>query len=183
MVQTDNFSRSLIITYFWLQFLLLVGISIFVLVELRSILINNGAFKWNLKFFTIWLKTVWKMRSMYSSLLVHIFDFFTDLLVINEWYYLERGKNSVDVEHVDTNIMAFSGIGIIVLYRFVSMIAIYFSDDSYEYHDWKSALLQFFDLLLFVEIYNSHKILIESVASQNYIVVEQMTVHVHVQSS
>eukprot|EP01083_Nonionella_stella_P164003 541521_1 len=36
-------------------------------------------------FVTLWLKIIWKMRSVYSSLAVHSFDVLTDVLVILQW--------------------------------------------------------------------------------------------------
>ena len=51
------------------------------------------------------------MRRIYISSLIHIFDFFTDLIVIYEWYKAEDSKNE-DVEHIDSHIMAYCSIGV-----------------------------------------------------------------------
>ena len=60
--------------------------------------IKNGTNAINKKrdLFKLWIKTVWRMRSVYSSFLVHIFDVFTDLLIIFEWLQLEPNKNEID---------------------------------------------------------------------------------------
>ena len=63
----------------------------------------------------IWGKALWKMRSIYSSLAVHIFDFITDLLVIHEWYHAEsKNVENGDIEHVDTRLMALCSIIILL---------------------------------------------------------------------
>ena len=37
----------------------------------------------------IWFKACWKMRSIYMCVVVHIFDFTTDLTVIRQWFMAE----------------------------------------------------------------------------------------------
>ena len=97
-----------------------------------------------------WGKAVWKMRNIYVSILVHIFDFFTDLLVIYEWYIAEDSKEE-DVDNVNSQLMAFASIGILIFYRTLSSIAVTIT------YGRRYGLLQFFDLALFVEIYTKHK--------------------------
>lgn len=108
----------------------------------------------------LWFLTTWKMRSIYMRLFIHIFDYFTDLLVIREWIVSERGNK--DIAHVDTKIMAYCSIGILFFYKIVSSVAIFIVTGS----KFKSAVLQFFDILLFVEIYKSHKKIITSIMNE-----------------
>eukprot|EP01083_Nonionella_stella_P147989 467791_1 len=98
-------------------------------------------------FCELWVKIVWKMRSVYSSLAVHCFDVLTDVLVIIQWM---DTPNDPD-DHVDPQIMAYCAIGVIVFSRVLSAIAIFLKEQ-----DWARSLLQLFDLLIFQEIYDSH---------------------------
>ena len=108
----------------------------------------------------LWVKTIWKMRSIYASLIVHVFDFITDSLVIWEWSTIEQNK---DVEHIDATVMTYSAISVLIFYRIISSIAIFVITN----YDMKQALLQLFDLLLFLEIYYSHENLIEILANEH----------------
>lgn len=110
----------------------------------------------------LWLKTTWKMRSIYSGVVVHLFDFFTDLFVIHEWLFVQNRQldsNEIDALHVDLEVMGYSAICVLIFYRIISALAIYVDGEN----DWKDSFLQLFDVLLFVEIYKSHKKLIESI--------------------
>ena len=115
----------------------------------------------------LWGKTTWKMRCIYGSLLVHIFDFFTDLLVLYEWFVAEENGN--EIAHIDSKIMAYSSIGVLIFYKIVSSFAIYIVSER----DWQQSILQFFDLLLFIEIYNSHKKLADTIVAQALMVDSQ----------
>ena len=70
--------------------------------------------------FKFWLKTMWKMRNVYSAATVHIFDFATDLLVIGEWIRLENNGKNNNIEHVDTQLLAYCSIGIILFHKIIS---------------------------------------------------------------
>eukprot|EP01083_Nonionella_stella_P305933 1069290_1 len=98
-------------------------------------------------FVTLWLKIIWKMRSVYSSLAVHCFDVLTDVLVIMQWMNTRNEPG----DHVDPQAMAYSAIAVIVFSRVLSAIAIYIKE-----RDFIRSLLQLFDLLIFQEIYESH---------------------------
>eukprot|EP01084_Bolivina_argentea_P318522 552401_1 len=95
-----------------------------------------------------WVKTIWKMRSVYSALAVHSFDVLTDILVIMEWM---RTAN-IPGDHIDPQLMAYCGIGVVVFSKVVSSFAIFVKE-----HDCLRCFLQLFDLLIFLEIYESHK--------------------------
>eukprot|EP01083_Nonionella_stella_P083969 232281_1 len=98
-------------------------------------------------FIVLWLKIIWKMRSVYSSLAVHCFDVLTDVLVIMQWMNTPNEPN----DHIDPQAMAYSAIAVIVFSRVLSAIAIYIKE-----RDFIRSLLQLFDLLIFQEIYESH---------------------------
>ena len=113
------------------------------------------------KMFRLWMKTTWKMRNIYSSFAVHVFDFTTDLLVITEWYNAENGKNNT-VDHIDSRLMAWSSIGILIFYKIISTIAVYLTTKSAV-----RALAQFLDLLLFEDIYIAHQRVVTQVKNKN----------------
>eukprot|EP01084_Bolivina_argentea_P109377 195507_1 len=95
----------------------------------------------------LWMKTVWKLRGVYSSFLVHSFDVLTDVLVILQWLDTpnEEGDN------IDPQIMAYSAIAIMIFSKTFSAIAILVKD-----RDIFRSILQFVDLLIFFEIYETH---------------------------
>eukprot|EP01084_Bolivina_argentea_P132876 234483_1 len=99
-------------------------------------------------FCKLWFKIVWKMRSVYCSMAVHIFDVLTDVLVIIGWFYYpdETGDN------INAKTMAICGIFILLFHKFVSVIVFWTKERSII-----RCMLQFFDLLIFQEIYLSHK--------------------------
>eukprot|EP01083_Nonionella_stella_P086204 239321_1 len=97
-------------------------------------------------FWSLWAKTVWKMRSVYSSLAVHSFDVLTDVLVILQWLNAENKPDNINPQ-----VMAYSGIAVIVFSRVTSAVAIFIKD-----HDFMRSVLQLLDLLIFQEIYESH---------------------------
>ncbi len=92
----------------------------------------------------LWMKTVWKLRGVYSSLLVHSFDVLTDVLVILQW--LDTPNEEGD--HIDPQIMAYSAIAIMVFSKTFSAIAILVKD-----RDIFRSILQFVDLLIFYKFY------------------------------
>ena len=103
------------------------------------------------KWTKIWFQTTWKMRSIYSSFAVHIFDYMTDLLVISEWYEAERGNKEVD--NVDSRLMANLSVSVLIFYKIISSIAVYYATEGNRVRTF----LQFWDLLLFEEILVCHK--------------------------
>eukprot|EP01084_Bolivina_argentea_P151129 263821_1 len=95
-----------------------------------------------------WIKTVWKMKNVYGALAVHCFDVLTDVLVILEWLKLKN----VDGDHINPQIMAYSAIFVMLFSKVISTMAIYIKDA-----DIIRCILQIFDLLIFQEIYESHR--------------------------
>ena len=113
------------------------------------------------KLFTTWVKTTWKMRSIYTCVVIHVFDLTTDLLVIREWFLAEDEKGE-DVQHVDATSMAWTSIGILIFYRIISALGIFVTVAF----DWKVAVLQFFDVLLLVEVHRMHQRLVKVIVGR-----------------
>eukprot|EP01083_Nonionella_stella_P270703 916819_1 len=98
-------------------------------------------------FCEIWVRVVWKMRSVYSSLAVHSFDILTDVLVIVQWMKTPNKPG----DHINPQAMAYSAIGVMIFCRVLSAFAIYIKERRV-----MRSVLQLFDLLIFQEIYESH---------------------------
>eukprot|EP01083_Nonionella_stella_P314394 1132398_1 len=128
--------------------------------EYLSAATNNDE-KSKYSFCKLWFRIVWKMRSVYCSLAVHVFDVLTDALVIIEWWNLESDPE-VDIEHVDARAMAICGIIVLLLYKTVSVIAFWAKEASF-----LRCLFQFLDLLIFEEIYVSHTKIVANFKNQS----------------
>ena len=156
----------LIIVYVSIQCTIAVSVSLVALYTLSILLNNNMTDKDGSEYETVskfaicklWIKTSWKMRSIYSCVIIHIFDFTTDLLIIHEWFLAEDEKGD-DIEHVDAHVMAWSSIGILIFYRIMSALGVLMTTD----YGYKHALLQFLDVLLFVDVYQSHEKLVKMI--------------------
>ena len=112
------------------------------------------------KVFRLWLKTMWKMRNVYSAFAVHIFDVMTDLLVIAQWWNEEKGSN--ETNHVDTRLMAICSLGVLLFHKVISTIAIYVTTNRNKFR----AFLQFWDLLLFEEMFIAHKKIVKKMTTK-----------------
>eukprot|EP01083_Nonionella_stella_P183363 662416_1 len=99
-------------------------------------------------FCTLWLKTVWKMRNVYAGFAVHSFDVLTDILVIIQWMQ----EPNIPNDHINPQIMAYCGIFVLIFSKVISCFAIYLKEGN-----MFRCILQLFDLLIFVELYQSHK--------------------------
>ena len=97
----------------------------------------------------LWFKTMWKMRGIYSAFVVHVFDVMTDIMVISEWYIADDDKQI----EIDSKLMSYLAMGILVFYKLVSSIAILFVSEFSVYR----AVLQFFDLYIFEEMIIAHR--------------------------
>ena len=116
------------------------------------------------KLFTIWLKTMWKMRSIYSAFTVHIFDVMTDILVISEWYDKEKNMEK-DIDHIDTRQLAIVALSILFLHKIISSVAIFIATNG----SIIRAILQFCDLLLFEEILIAHRKIVKYLTNYMHI--------------
>ena len=103
----------------------------------------------------LYFKVIWKMRSVYSSFIVHIFDIFTDYLIIIEWFELGQLETKTNdkniVKHIDPTIMAYCSISVLIVHKITSIIAFWNKEKSI-----RRCILVFFELLIFEEIYVSH---------------------------
>ena len=111
-----------------------------------------------MSFCKLWFKIVWKMRSVYCALAVHVFDILTDILVIVSWIYYPDVKG----DGVDPQIMALCAIIVLAFHKVTSTI-LFWSKERYIIR----CLLQFLDLLIFEEIYLSHKKIIHQFKIQS----------------
>merc|ERR1712129_542415 len=102
----------------------------------------------------------WKMRSVYTSLAVHSFDVLTDALVIISWWNLEINDNEID--NIDSKLMAKCAIAVLIFHKLFSVIA-FWVKEGFTYR----CVLQFFDLLIFEEIYVSHKQIVNTFNNVN----------------
>eukprot|EP01084_Bolivina_argentea_P132877 234485_1 len=101
-------------------------------------------------FCKLWIKITWKMRSVYGSFVVHTFDVLTDILVIIEWWNLEKYEG--DINHINSNIMAICALTVLLFHRIISTIAFWAKEANII-----RCIFQFVDILIFEEIYVSHK--------------------------
>eukprot|EP01084_Bolivina_argentea_P053570 98344_1 len=101
-------------------------------------------------FIKLYFKLVWSLRSVYLSLIIHSFDVLTDILVIIEWWSFE--ENYGDVPHVNAHQMALCAIIVLCFHQFISAVAFYLKEGNIY-----RSLAQFFAILIFEEIYSSHK--------------------------
>eukprot|EP01084_Bolivina_argentea_P285282 489181_1 len=108
-------------------------------------------------FCELWIKTVWKMRGIYSGLSVHCFDVLTDILVIVQWL---NEKNETG-DSIDPTAMAWAAIAVLIFSKTISSIAIYIKEE-----DIFRAILQIFDLLIFMEIYEAHKKIVSNIKNK-----------------
>eukprot|EP01084_Bolivina_argentea_P109379 195510_1 len=109
-------------------------------------------------FCILWGKTVWKMRGVYSGLAVHSFDVLTDVLVIIEWLKTPN----IEGDNIDPQTMAYSALAVLLFSKFVSTVAIYVKEQNIF-----RCILQFFDLLIFAEIFESHRKIISQLKTAN----------------
>ena len=65
------------------------------------------------------LLRVWKMRGVYTPLMIHIYDTATDIGVLYEWSRLARNEKEkgIDYESLDMTTLFWVGIGFMIAYR------------------------------------------------------------------
>ena len=65
------------------------------------------------------LLRVWKMRGIYTPLIIHIYDTATDIGVLYEWSRLARNEKEkgIDYESLDMTTLFWVGIGFMIAYR------------------------------------------------------------------
>eukprot|EP01084_Bolivina_argentea_P099881 179476_1 len=99
-------------------------------------------------FCKLWLKVIWKLRHVYCSLVVHVFDVLTDILVIISWLSFP----DISGDNINPRVMAKSAIIVLGIHKLVSLIAFWTKERSII-----RCLLQVLDLLIFEEIFLTHK--------------------------
>eukprot|EP01084_Bolivina_argentea_P092707 166763_1 len=103
-----------------------------------------------MNFVKLWFKMVWKMRTVYLALAVHLFDVLTDFLVLFTWWHLEQMEG--DIKDINSRVMALCGLFTLLFHKLISTAAFWMKEENVH-----RCILQFFDLLIFQEIYISHK--------------------------
>lgn len=146
-------SNALAVAYIVCQSVMLFVVSIVSLFAVNHTYHDQGC----KKMMKLWLKTAWKMRGVYTSFFVHCFDITTDLLVISEWYNAET-PNDNRVEHIDSQLMAWCSVSVIIFHAIISAVAVFLTSKSYI-----RCILQLFGLLLFEEIFLSHQEVVSSI--------------------
>eukprot|EP01083_Nonionella_stella_P014192 39907_1 len=109
-------------------------------------------------FCKLWVRTAYKLRSVYTALAVHCFDVLTDVLVIIQWL----NTHNKDGDHIDPQVMAYSAIFMWVFSKLISSLSIYVKEGNL-----LRSILQLFDVLIFAEIYETHKKVVAQVKSKN----------------
>ena len=76
----------------------------------------------------------------------------TDIGVIVEWWDYESESNHGEIESVNTRLLAYTSLSVLLFYRIISSLYFFIKERSF-----KIALLQFLDVLIYREVLNSHK--------------------------
>ena len=97
---------------------------------------------------THWAKLLWKKKKVYLQLVPHFFDQATDFGVIFEYYRLSTDGND---HGINTWWLFIISVGVIILSRVVSSIAIYRLT-----HNIKYTILQIFDALMIQCIWTNY---------------------------
>lgn len=134
--------------YIGVQFIFMIAVSIFGLIYVQKQLPSLPSNTSNKSLIKLYFKTIWDIKGIYGSGLVHIFDVFSDLLIIVEWY-----SNNDDNSHLRIKSETFADISIIVLifHKIIGVLA-FWSKERNIYR----CILQLFDVLIFQEIYICH---------------------------
>eukprot|EP01084_Bolivina_argentea_P210968 358948_1 len=146
-IEYNKIQKWILWTYICIQSSIAIAISIFGALYVRQCFQSDTDDKRCGYFGKVWAKIVWKMRGVYSALVVHCFDVLTDILVIIEWLYLPNQSG----DNINPQYMAYSAIAVLFVARIVSTIAIYIKERNIF-----RSLLQFVDLLIFQEIFEAH---------------------------
>eukprot|EP01084_Bolivina_argentea_P249893 418484_1 len=112
-----------------------------------------------MNFMKLWFKLSWKLRSVYLSLAVHAFDTLTDILVIIQWWNME---DHVNIANINSRDMAACAIATLIFHKMISTLAFWIKD-----HTGYRCILQVLDLLIFEEIYMTHKTIIAQFRKQS----------------
>eukprot|EP01084_Bolivina_argentea_P055162 101142_1 len=105
-------------------------------------------------------KTIIRIKGIYFIIFVHIFDTITDFLIILEWYikgtYEQDESNNIDFPNINYYGCFMLSIFILLFYRILSAHYIFNYYKQSQLYAIFHAILQFADLSLFYEVYQSH---------------------------
>ena len=106
------------------------------------------------KFLVYWLKTLWKKKSIYISIIPHLFDQATDLGVIYKYYEIWQRPEQFPKENaaIEIQYIFFASIFVIILHKVISCGAIYALTRK-----CTNVFLQFLDLMMVKAIYLNYK--------------------------
>eukprot|EP01084_Bolivina_argentea_P209368 356643_1 len=102
------------------------------------------------KFLKLWVKSLWKMKKIYISIIPHIFDQATDLGVLFQYHAFWKNNTFTAIK---AQYWFFTSIIVIVLYKFISCISVYLLTKSP-----KDVVYQFFDVLMLKAVYANYKL-------------------------
>eukprot|EP01083_Nonionella_stella_P252786 870577_1 len=133
-----SWSSLAAIVYFSLYTLLLFCIAIYVAIKKEYDGIK--------KFF----KTIFKMRKIYGSVLVHLYDTATDVGVMIDWWFLAQDeKRGYNYESIDMANLFWASVGFLTLYRIVGIIMVLMSEDRDDPRTYSfCAFLAVFDMYI-----------------------------------
>eukprot|EP01083_Nonionella_stella_P252787 870578_1 len=131
------------IVYFSAYLLLLCGIAISV------------AIKDEYDGIKAFFKKIWKMRSIYGSVLVHLYDTATDVGVMIDWWFLAQDEaRGYNYESIDMATLFWASVAFLALYRIVSIIVVIISEDREEFGSYcLSVILSIFDMFILRTVY------------------------------
>ena len=137
-IQGIHFSLVITWSYFIVYSIVFFIVSIVCAVRVREI--HNESELSICSAFISWAKLLWKKKKVYIQLVPHFFDQATDFGVIYEFWKFHKDGNDIGI---NTLYLFGVSIGVIVLHRIVSSIAVYRLTKNYKY-----AILQIFDVLM-----------------------------------
>eukprot|EP01084_Bolivina_argentea_P250455 419614_1 len=102
-------------------------------------------------FLKSWAKLLWKKKSIYLSLIPHLFDQATDIGVVYNYYEASKTNNSD--ENVNYSALFYCSLVVIAIHKIVSCSVIYSITNSV-----MDILLQFLDLMMVKAVYLNYKL-------------------------
>eukprot|EP01084_Bolivina_argentea_P248531 415750_1 len=105
-------------------------------------------------FVKLWTRSVWKKKSIYMSIVPHLFDQATDIGVLLQYYdIMRKQQNTDDKPNFQAQYWFFGSIAVITLHKIISCISVYLLTKS-----WIDVLYQFVDVLMVKAVYANYKL-------------------------
>eukprot|EP01084_Bolivina_argentea_P055165 101145_1 len=103
-------------------------------------------------------KTMMRLRAIYFVILVHIFDTLTDFLIMLEWFVKGSYEMNGDCEFQNINYLGcfYCAVVILLFYRILSAHYVYKYYQQSKIKAIIQSILQFLDISIFYEVYQSH---------------------------